>query len=441
MLSAMNRFFWALVMPAALLVALSAAEGFAAEEEYYPEVKRDAVTSSLFRMGMADREEGDLDAAIESFQTILSNQPLLHRARLELAVAYYQSSRFQEAIANAEQVLADPKTPPKVRVSVLAFLAQVKNEAEEAKKPHHYWSVPVSFGFMYDTNANVGPDVETVGAFELDASAQEESSGGTVLSVGLDHTLKTGVNFGEVQDGVSFYWQSGLNVYQRSYTGDAEEFDLLVYTARTGPSFISSGNWRANFTVQGDSLRYGDEELAQYTYFLPAVTLQFTEAFEITLDGTASQRDYARDQDQGQDSAYLSGRLSLGYGVGEDRFAWQAGLTYFNENADDNQYGNQGTTVFLGINLRLVGKTNLFGTASRESVRYDAPSSGFESYGARSENEWRYTGGLNYTFQEAGVFTDWKVELKGVYADRNSNVGAFDYERTQGFLSFSQVFR
>ena len=83
---------------------------------------------ALFQKAMQERSDGDYDTSIQSFQTILSSNPQLHRARLELAVAYYESKQYQKALQEAEIVLNASDTPPDVRVSVLAFISQVNEE-------------------------------------------------------------------------------------------------------------------------------------------------------------------------------------------------------------------------------------------------------------------------------------------------------------------------
>ncbi|MAY42127.1 MAG: hypothetical protein CMI05_07465, partial [Oceanospirillaceae bacterium] len=118
------------------------------EEQFDPE--------AFFKQGMKEREEGAPYKSIESFQTILSNKPALHRARLELAVAYMQTLQYQEAEQQAQAVLDDPQTPPSVRVSILAFLAQLKKDAEQLI-PQHDHKFNLSAGILFDSNVNVGP--------------------------------------------------------------------------------------------------------------------------------------------------------------------------------------------------------------------------------------------------------------------------------------------
>lgn len=84
----------------------------------------------LFESAMRERGAGNYDASVVIFQTILNSQPKLHRARLEMAVAYYKLARYQEALNEAEIVLNAPDTPPDVRVSVLKFISQIMSESK-----------------------------------------------------------------------------------------------------------------------------------------------------------------------------------------------------------------------------------------------------------------------------------------------------------------------
>ena len=78
---------------------------------------------ALFQQAMKNRDAGRYRSAITTFHDILSSDPMLHRARLELAVAYYKDLQYQEAIEEARKVLEDPATPTNVRVAISAFLA------------------------------------------------------------------------------------------------------------------------------------------------------------------------------------------------------------------------------------------------------------------------------------------------------------------------------
>ena len=68
-------------------------------------------TEKLFKEGIFLREQGQVFSSIEALETVLSNNPALNRARLELAVAYYRALNYDQANQQAQKVLDDPKTP------------------------------------------------------------------------------------------------------------------------------------------------------------------------------------------------------------------------------------------------------------------------------------------------------------------------------------------
>ena len=88
----------------------------------------------LFSKAMQERREGNYQSSIDLFQSILNTQQNLHRARLELAVAYFYSEQHDKAIEEAEIVLDAPDTPPNVRVAVLTFISQVKSGAAQVSE-------------------------------------------------------------------------------------------------------------------------------------------------------------------------------------------------------------------------------------------------------------------------------------------------------------------
>ncbi len=435
-------------LAATLFMALAlgqTADCLADAGDYYPPVEFKPELEFFFKKGMEAREAGDLSAAIEAFQTVLSNQPMMHRARLEMAVAYYKERDFQEAYKQAQQVLEDPKTPPNVRVTILAFLAQVKSDADKDCKVGHSWRFPVSLSYLYDTNTNAGPDAETIGHSNLSAISEGRSDSGSVVMAGVNHTLQTTRQLTLGKQEAALLWQSGVNLYQRNYFNEHGD-DLNDYSLYSGPTLVSRGNWRANLTGQLDYIEYGDHELAYYAYVLPSVTFNLTDALEVTVDTTANLREYTRDEEQGRDSFYLAGRLSVAQTFGKDRFGVQGGVQYFNENSKANIYSNEGLELFLGANWRLFKKCNLFAMVGLRDANYDgdAPYNHLTNPAdqiVREDNEERYTAGLNYTLVDAGWLTDCKLEAKLVHTQLDSNISPFDYDRTQSFLTLSRIFQ
>ncbi len=427
--------------------------------DYYPSVDFNPELQAIFQQAIEDREAGRLSSSIEAFQTILSNQPMLHRARLEMAVAYYDDYNFQEAVKQAEKVLEDPNTPANVRVTILAFLAQVKQDAEKRAVAGEKWSMPFRVGYIYDSNVNSGPDPQIADIAGFRPEDEEESDGGSVISAALNHTIQTGKEFRVQQNDVSLLWQSGLKVYQRNYFND-HKYDIDVYTFRTGPTLLSRGNWRANLNFQGDWIRWGEDDLAFYTYIMPTVSYHLSDALETTLSGMVSYRDYHNNSDDPDrdrlSSVYTEIEFSAGYTLGKDKLALNGGVKYHRDNASDDEYADDGFTLYGGFNYRLIRKINVFGMIDLRKRAYDTQAENYNGTSdfngdnetnaadiapVRDEDRMRYTVGMYWIFQEMGWLTDWKVELKGVFTENESNIPASEYDRVQTYLNFSKTFR
>jgi hypothetical protein len=170
-----------LLLPALLSLGVSSAQA------------QDAVdVDKLFKEGVFQREQGNVFTAIEALETVLSNQPSLHRARLELAVAYFRALNYEQAAQQAQKVLDDPKTPENVRIAVLAFQAQVKRDQAALVAKKHTWEPSVSLGLLYDNNVNAGPDATILpGGFALDPTASPRSDTAAVGEVGITHTYNS----------------------------------------------------------------------------------------------------------------------------------------------------------------------------------------------------------------------------------------------------------
>jgi len=410
--------------------------GEARAESIYKGVDFDPAVEAQFQEAMKQRESGDISAAIEILQTVLANQPMIHRARLELAVAYYQSMRYEEAVANAEKVLEDPETPPNVRATILAFLAQVKQE-QAAPVSRHHWRFPVELGYIYDTNVNVGPNDTIIDGFVFSPDDVAQSDSGIILQAGVEHAYQTGKQFQIGKSQAQLLWQSGLNAYRRSYFEETDStFDVL--TIRTGPTLVARGKWSANLSIQDDYIRYGDEELANYLYLLPTFTYHVTDSLEVTTDAIVSRRDFTNSLYEGRDSVYLLGRVSVGYTMLEGAVSLQGGVDIFDENADENQWSNTGTDLFVGGIWKALENDHIFAQINWTDAEYDEPPTGFTS--SRDEDQWRYTVGVNHKFAGPEWLKDWKAELKFVYTENDANLDPFDYDRAETYVTMSKTF-
>lgn len=391
----------------------------------------------VFEQAMAAREEGELEEAIRAFQSILRNQPGLNRARLELAVAYFRALNYAQARAELERVLADPDTPENVKVNVRRYLQRVI--ALTPKK--HQWTPYVSAGLMYDSNVTAGPDSDTfqVGdtTITLGPGAVSRSDLAAVVNAGITHryTSPRSLRVGDTY--ALALWQSQASLYEAAYQSE-HDFDLGIATLVSGPALVAAGRWRANVNLEMDRIYLGRDWLADYYSLNPSFVWVLPRwRTEIAFDGRLERRNFQRAHDTGRDSGYQAFGMSVGHLFAGERWSVQAGLTLFRENADQERYSNDGQELFAGVYWRGGARTNAYARASRRDVDFDAAEPAFTR--ARDEFENRFVLGATHLLSD-GVLRGWTLRGTLSRTERNSNIEAFEYERTQALLALERSF-
>ncbi len=380
----------------------------------------------LFEQGMDAREQGDYISAIEAFQTILSNRPKLQRARLELALTYFHTFDLEKARREAKAVLDDPATPPKVKLTILAFLAKMKAAKAAPGKLglRHTWVLTLTLGLMHDDNANIGPgDYRTT--IPLNIPPRKDNAkvvdGGVSHSYRMQRTLNTG------GQPAFLYWQSRANIYSRSYS-DESPYNYDVLSLGTGPSVVAKG-WRTNLNAQMDLARYGSEKLFIFVSINPSVTWQFPQT-ELTLDGQWADRNYKQSGYEGYDSKYRALGLSLGRMFFDKIVSVQGGVEIFDENAEDSQFSNDGGELFIGANWSAWSSGTIYVRASREERDYDQ---------GRDDHEREAEIGFNHTFT-GKLMKDWILSGNYIRTRNNSDENFYQYDRDRVHVSIGRRF-
>lgn len=393
-------------------------------------------TDKLFKEGIFLREQGQVFSSIEAFETVLSNDPTLQRARLELAVTYYRAMDYEQASKQAQQVLNDPKTPENVRLAVLTFLAQIKRDEAALTAQPHTWEPSISFGTLYDSNVNVGPSGATLpGGLVLSPGSQPKEDWAGVLQAGLTHTYNSPLVLRLGETPARFIWQTSGGIYHKGYFNE-NDFDLTAVTIATGPGFIAPGKWRAKINLQVDDLYLGGKHLGVYTSIAPTVTWQFKNG-ELTWDAMALQKEFKRETDNGRDSLFYTTGASYGHLLLQGKLAVQGGAHVFKEDADSERFSNQGWEAFLGLNVVSWQNGSVFGRYSYRKARYDGVEPVYNT--TRNEHEDRYEIGFAHNFKE-GVLQDWKLSGSWLRSENNSNVSIYTYDRDIASINLSRSF-
>jgi hypothetical protein len=392
-----------------------------------------------FDAAMEAIEQQRLRTARERLTSLLAANPSLSRARLELAKVHYLSRDYADARREAQQVLDDPDTPPTVRATVLAFLAQI--DADERRyMPRHQWSPSFYAGVLYDSNVNIGPsrDVIDIGGtdFSVIPASQQTSDWAGVVNAGIAHTYNPDGRFDWGETKGDFVWQSELNGYYRAYV-DETGFNLGVLTARTGPAWIVPGHWRAYVAVQADQIFLGGDNLALFTSLNPGMAWQLGDDWEVGLDAFFTNRDYRSGTDEGQDGNYQSGSLTVGRYFRERSVLLQAGASYYNFDADADRFSYSGPEVFAGIVSQAWRNGAVFARAGYRWYHFDGVVPLFDRQ--RDDDELRLVAGFQHDYRE-GWLSGWSLVGSWTWTDNQSNVPIYEYYRHQVSLGLSRSF-
>jgi tetratricopeptide (TPR) repeat protein len=426
-----NRRDWIGAFFAATLLAGPAI----AAEERNPDLE------ARFQAGMEALEEDRLESAIRAFRNILDIEPELHRARLELALAYYRSLRYEEAQRLAQEVLDDPATPADVRVTVRAFLAQVERDAERYGRKSDYSSF-IAAGVMHDSNVNVGPTNAgiRVGGVDLvlTPGSTSKSDNAVVLNGGVDHLYQTGnrVELGERTG--TLLWLSGGGIYWRRYH-EENDYDLLIASLNTGPALLMLRDWRASLQLHSDYLTIGGEALGWFNGVTPSMTWQLDEG-ELNWEFNYTRRFYHRDVDDGREGDYLDTGVTIGQYLKNRSIAATGGLRAIKFFADDDQFGYWGGELSAGYSADTWENGTFYARARGGAYSYDGKDPLFEK--DRTDLELRTTLGLTHEYkQEGDLLENWLVNLFWERTYNNSNIGdLYSYKRYQMMLMLSRSF-
>lgn len=383
-------------------------------------------------------EEDRLRTARELLDTILSGNPSMHRARLELARVHYLSTDYASAREQAQRVLDDPNTPPSVRTTVLAFMAQIDAD-EQQFSIRHTWTPSIYLGLMYDTNVDVGPsqDLIQIGGTRFAVIGGQEDLA-FVINPGLEHTYNPDKRFQAGEQTGFFLWQSSVDTYYRGYS-DEHDFNLGLLTLRTGPAWMVPRHWLAAIGLQADQIWQGDGRLALFTSLNPSINWQIGDTTEFGIEGVLTRRDYNKDEDSQREGWYKWAGATLGQYFFGQKLAVKGGAGYFWFDTDDDsdRFANDGPDLYLGAVAQAWQNGTAFARVGYRDYDYKGLEPGFPN--PRDEDEWRYTLGFQHYFI-SGALDKWALTGDWTYTDNSSNVPIYEYDRHQISLGLSRDF-
>lgn len=417
----------------AVVVLLGAASGAPATTDDI-QAKFDSAERAI----EADR----LRTARDTLQDLLAGNPSLHRARLELARVYYLSQDYADARREARHVLDDPNTPPAVRTTVLAFLAQI-DEDEKRYAERHQWTPSIYAGLMYDSNVNIGPasdiiDIGPLAGGTVSPDSQPQSDMAWVINPAISHVYNPGVRFDAGEHSGTFLWQTDLSAYYRGYF-DETDFNLGVLTLRTGPAWVVPQHWRAWIGLQADQIWFGGDSLALFSSLNPGITWEVGDATEITLEGALTDRHYWDNDETGRDGLEKQVNLAVTRYFNDRKLALQAGIGYSDFDADQDNFGYTAPEFYGGFIVEAWTTGIVYGRVGYTPYDFGGTEDPLFPGVSRDDDEMRYALGFEHRFR-SGMLEKWALQGSWTYTDNQSNVPIYEYDRHTVNLGMARSF-
>ena len=392
-----------------------------------------------FDEAVAALDANEVYKAQRLLKELLTDYPTLHRARLELARANYYVRDYDAAEAEVLRVLDDPEVPASVRPTLLAFLAQIRDDKQGFGKTHNFGAYVYS-GVMYDSNVNFGTNDVIIGGqpFLIDS---ERSDWAGVLDAGVAHTYNPNTTFRSGENTGYFLWQSQATGYFRGYV-DEDDFNLGVATARTGPVWAVADAWRFSLAGQADQIWLGSDRLAFFATLNPTLDIILSPSTELTIDTYITDRNYNNDEDEGRDGTLISGTVILSRYFLEKDLGVQAGVGYSSFDADADAFGYDLPEVFVGATYKAWQGGTIYSRLGYRQYDFDENFEVLVDLGFpadREDDEWRVLAGFLHEIDN-DFLRGWVVKGEYIYTDNDSDVDVFDYDRSQVSLGISRDF-
>lgn len=375
-----------------------------------------------FMIGLCSYYTGRYSEAITIFQSILEDEPGNKRVRLELARSYVMTG--EKELARKEFITVKAQNPPPVvGKNIQLFLDFIDGKTPGASR--HDWLLQFSAGIVYDSNANGGPNADSINLFGSFRPNDDKKKG--------DSADEERVYFGHVYSVTdSTGWHSNLSFYHRGYH-DHHDYNADVFNVSTGP-VVKAGELVLSLPVLYERYDIGSDKYTETVSVAPQVRYEITDTMDFNLMLRVMKRDYKRKVDKGRDSNIYSASSYLQYNLVNDGFI-KFGGAYGEEETDRAYYDNRFGEFYIGAFANLPDMFSLYLQQSVGWERYDrVQSQAFTR--VRRDTVFKSYVNLKKDFGDSG----WSASLAYAYTFDKSNLTFYRYRRNQTMLYLSKLF-
>jgi tetratricopeptide (TPR) repeat protein len=316
---------------------------------------------------------GDYEAAIGALERMLFFNPDLPRVKLELGVLYFKLASYEIARGYLQEAIKGGDVSNDIHTQVMAYLAEV-----DRRLAKYEYSVFLTSGMRYQTNANIGPNSLQVRALGQDAILDprygRRPDWNSFQTISAAYAYKLNLHGDQIES--TFL---GLNT--RQFT--QKQFNLGLVEATLGTRVGIGQNASFKYYAIGDKVWLGDA--SYFDAIGGGLSVRSTLGSFGLIEGYAEARhcrftdsaNYPTASDQSGDLLITAITSDLRFGP----VHWAMRLGFDNNNAvtDFSSYKRYSIDVALPIEFALP----VFGTMHQFVF---APSAGYSTANYKASN-------------------------------------------------------
>lgn len=354
--------------------------------------------------------------AARLYEGILAKDPKLPRVRLELGRAYAAMGKTEKAQEQFQAVLVDTP-PPAVGENIRKFLASMESQKK--------WNVRGSAGYIYDSNVNAGPPVNTVlmfgVPFQLDKDSKEKSDSGYTASLEAGYLLDLSNNV-TLQADVS---------YNRVGYEHLHEYNSDVFSGSLGPT-LEKEAFILSAPVVAEYVQIGQERYSYAFGLAPQVLVPITERL-VANASVVGQKKHYYVNDGIRNGTIWSATAGARYYCWQNGFV-QASYRHAEERTEEDYLDNHSNGGSLGFYTGLPAGFFLYLAPGISFTRYDEAEAAFDD--RRRDIEYTVVANLSKEFGTTGL----SAAIGYTFTRNDSNLGLYDYDRNQLTAQLSWAF-
>jgi len=392
------------------------------EEEY---TNKNYNNETLFLLAKTATKLGEYDSAVVYYEELLQRDKGANRVRLELAALYYKLGDLKKA-KELFLIVKAAHPPKRVGDNINGFISMIDKTVLQGTQKS--WSITFDLGYMYDSNANAGPNIDSVLIYDLpftlSADAKESS----------DHAMKYSFSFNHLkrfESNSRLYWQSSLGINIVDYN-NLDTLDSKVLYLSTGPSlkynkYTFSLPLNFNYVIIGHDESYYSSNIG----LSPQIAYQLQPNLSLSASVSLGDRQYYNNPQRRAKTGML--RVSSRYFINQSSFV-DLGAYSGRENSKTDIYSNNSRGLSLGYYKAFSQSLNVYLSESYSRTGYDGIEDAYSE--SRDDKTNTLSAQISYFIPKVQL----NCTLNGSYTKNISSIDMYGYKRKMLSLSLSKSF-